>query len=163
MKWLIVVLACVVLVIVFIAIVGSMLPKNHIASRQEHYRSSTEAVFRMISDFQATPTWRTDVKKVEMLPTREGKTTFREFGRSGPLTIVVEEMAPPNHLVSRIVDNPSFGGTWTYELIAEPGGCALKIIERGEVYNPIFRFSRFIFSHTATMDAYLTALGKKLP
>ncbi len=35
---------------------------------------------------------------------------------------------------------------------------SVTITERGSVYNPIFRFmSRFIFGHTATVEAYLDA------
>jgi hypothetical protein len=46
---------------------------------------------------------------------------------------------------------------------APPPLTQITITERGEVYNPIFRFmSRYVFSHHATIDAYLTALGKKL-
>src|ERR1700694_5474725 len=131
MKWMLVVVGCLVLVVAVIAIVGSMLPKGHLASRQAHYRQSADAVFRIISDFEAAPTWRTDVKKVEILPPRQGKTTYREHGKNGPMVIMVEEIAPPNRLVGRIVDQSSFGGTWTYELTAEPGGCRVAITERG--------------------------------
>ena len=52
-----------------------------------------------------------------------------------------------------------FGGTWTYELKPDGGGTQLVITERGEVYNPIFRFmSRFVFSHTATMERFVASL-----
>jgi hypothetical protein len=55
-----------------------------------------------------------------------------------------------------------FGGTWTYEVIPSEGGTRLRITERGEVYNPIFRFiSHFIIGQTRTMDEYLAALGRK--
>ena len=69
---------------------------------------------------------------------------------------------PPHRLVSQIVDNKSFGGTWTYEITPTAGGCEFTITERGEIYNPIFRvFARFVFSYTATMETYLKQLGAK--
>jgi hypothetical protein len=38
----------------------------------------------------------------------------------------------------------------------------VQITERGEVYNPVFRFvSRFIMGHSATASAFLKALGAK--
>jgi hypothetical protein len=41
-------------------------------------------------------------------------------------------------------------------------GCHLNITERGEIYNPIFRFvSRFVLGHTATLDAYLQNVARK--
>ena len=56
-----------------------------------------------------------------------------------------------------------FGGTWTYELTPTAGGTSLRITEDGEVYNPVFRFmSRFVFTHHATIDTYLTDMGKRL-
>jgi hypothetical protein len=63
-------------------------------------------------------------------------------------------------MVVRIADpDLPFGGTWTYELKQEESGTRVTITERGEVYNPIFRFmSRFVFSHTATLERYLAAL-----
>ena len=42
------------------------------------------------------------------------------------------------------------------------GGTALRITEDGEVYNPLFRFmSQFVFGHHATVDTFLTDLGRK--
>ena len=56
-----------------------------------------------------------------------------------------------------------FGGTWTYELKPEGTGTRLVITERGEVYNPIFRFmSRFVFSRTATMEKMVADLEKAI-
>ena len=56
-----------------------------------------------------------------------------------------------------------FGGTWTYELTPVGRATLLRITERGEVYNPVFRvMSRFVFGHTATIDAYLAALGARV-
>jgi hypothetical protein len=56
----------------------------------------------------------------------------------------------------------AFGGTWTYELRDDRGGTEITITERGEVYNPIFRtLSRFVFGHTATIDAYMKSLSRK--
>ena len=69
---------------------------------------------------------------------------------------------PPHRLVSQIVDNKSFGGTWTYEITSTASGCEFTITERGEIYNPIFRvFARFAFGYTATMETYLKQLGTK--
>ncbi|HMA23731.1 MAG TPA: hypothetical protein VKP00_07045, partial [Gemmatimonadaceae bacterium] len=43
-----------------------------------------------------------------------------------------------------------------------PSASRVTIVERGSVYNPLFRFvSRFFMGHTATIDAYLRALGKR--
>jgi hypothetical protein len=39
------------------------------------------------------------------------------------------------------------------------GGTTLTVVERGEVYNPVFRFvSRYVIGHTRTLDAYFADL-----
>jgi hypothetical protein len=44
----------------------------------------------------------------------------------------------------------------------EGAGSRVRITERGEVYNPVFRFmSRFVMGHSATARAYLMSLGRK--
>jgi len=54
-----------------------------------------------------------------------------------------------------------YGGSWSFELKPESGETRVRITEDGEVYNPLFRFvSRFVMGQTATLDAYLAAMGK---
>jgi hypothetical protein len=73
------------------------------------------------------------------------------------------ESVPPQRLVSRIADERlPYGGTWTYELAPAGDGTRLTITERGEIYNPVFRFvARFVMGHTATMNGVLRALGAR--
>jgi hypothetical protein len=41
------------------------------------------------------------------------------------------------------------------------GGTTLTVIERGDVYNPVFRFvSRYVIGHTRTLDAYFANVRK---
>jgi hypothetical protein len=163
MKWLLIVPGCLIALVAVVALIGAMLPRHHVASRQVHFKRPATVVFGIISDFAAAPSWRPDVKSVEMLPLRDGKVVFRESGQNGALVMLVEQSTPPSRLVNRIVDNSAFGGTWTFELTPEAGGCRLAITERGEVYNPLFRvLGRFFFSPTATMERYLVALGAKI-
>jgi hypothetical protein len=70
---------------------------------------------------------------------------------------------PPGKLIVRIADPQlPFGGTWTYEITPLSSGSSLRIREDGEIYNPVFRvLARFVFGHSATIDAYLKSLAKK--
>lgn len=179
-----VVIGVLVLLVAVVALIGMRLPQNHVAARTVRVRQTPEQVFAIISDVEKVPTWRADVTRVEILPSENGHMMFREHG-SGAVTYRVEASEPPRRRVVRIADtNLPYGGTWTYDVTpvasAAPSGGAgagsgasagadavpltqITITERGEVYNPIFRLmSRFVFSHHATIDAYLTALGKKL-
>jgi uncharacterized protein YndB with AHSA1/START domain len=167
-----VVIGVLVLLVAVVVLIGMMLPQDHVAARTVRVRQTPEQVFAIISDVEKVPTWRADVTRVEILPFENGRMMFREHG-SDAVTYRVEASEPPRRRVVRIADtNLPYGGTWTYDVTRAGGNGAgtdaapltqITITERGEVYNPIFRFmSRFVFSHHATIDAYLTALGKKV-
>jgi hypothetical protein len=94
----------------------------------------------------------------------DGRPRWRERDRHGTITYEVTESVPPGRLVTRIADDGlPFGGTWTYQVTPDAGGSTLTVTEDGVVRNPVFRFvSRFVTGHTATIDAYLTALAARL-
>ena len=164
MKWLLVLVGVLVALVVVVTIIGALLPKGHVARRTARYRQRPEVIWKAITDYDAFPAWRSDVESVEKLPGRDGLPAWREKSRHGEIPLEVTEAQPPTRLVTRIADpNLPFGGFWTYEItpLAE-GGAQLTITENGEVYNPVFRFvSRFIMGHSASIEAYLRALGKK--
>ena len=163
MKWVLVGLGLIVGLILLVVVVGMLLPKAHVASRKARFNQTPETVWDAIVDFQGQTSWRTGLTTVERLPDREGNAVWRETSkRTGPLTMMIMTSDPPHRMVSQIVDNKSFGGTWTYEIIPTDAGCELTITERGEIYNPIFRvFARYVFGYTATMKTYLNQLGTK--
>jgi hypothetical protein len=162
MKWLVIIAAALVGIVAVVAIVGAMLPKGHSASRSARFRKPPQAIWDVIT---GPPTWRPDVRSFEQLSARDGRRTWKEVDSHNQAILYesVEEK-PPLRLVTRIAD-PSlpYGGTWIHEITPEADGCVLKITEDGEVYNPIFRFmSRFVFGHSASIEAYVKALRTKL-
>ncbi len=163
MKWVLIVLGVIVGLILLIGLVGMLIPKSHVASRKARFNQTPQTVWDAITDFQGQTSWRTGLTKVERLPDRDGKAVWRETSkRTGPLTMMIMTSDPPHRMVNQIVDNRSFGGTWTYEITPTDRGCELTITENGEIYNPIFRvFARFVFGYTATMETYLKQLGTK--
>jgi hypothetical protein len=165
MRWILLAVAALAAIVAVVVIVGALLPQGHIAARRVRLSAPPDRVFAIISDVGGTASWRKDITRVDMLPPEEGKTMFREQRGGDAITYRVEAVDPPRRMHVRIADTGlPFGGTWTYELAPHSsGGTELTITERGEVYNPVFRFmSRFVFSHTATIDGYLRALGEKL-
>jgi uncharacterized protein YndB with AHSA1/START domain len=163
MRWILIVLVVLAVGAALVALVGSRLPQLHVASRQASYGVPPEVVWAAITNVEAFGSWRTDIKRVERLPDRDGRPMWIEDGRSGKMTLAVERMVPPRLLVLRIADPQlPFGGTWTYVIDAAPSGSRLTITENGEIYNPIFRFmARFIFGYDGTINSYLAALEKK--
>ena len=158
----IVVVAVVGLVLVVVAI-GASLAKGHVVSRSARLRRTPQEVWDTIHDVDRFTAWRPGIKKVERLPDAEGRPRWKEDGAHDTITFELVEASPPSKLVTRIADpNLPFGGSWTYVIEPTADGSTITITERGEVYNPVFRFmSRFVFGHTAMIDEYLRALGKK--
>ncbi len=146
------------------ALVGSRLPRAHVASREGMFPVAPEAVWSAITSVDEFPAWRPDVKRIERLPDRDGRPAWIEHTRSGKITLAADRLEAPRLLVLRIADPTlPFGGTWTYEVSAAPGGSRLTITERGEIYNPIFRLmARFVFGYEGTIATYMDALEKRL-
>jgi uncharacterized protein YndB with AHSA1/START domain len=163
MRLTLIILGSIAGLIVLVVITGALLPRDHVATLTARIAAPPPAVWTAITDAASFPKWRTDVIKVELLPPAPTGPSWREYSRDRGLTMVVDEASPPRRMVTRIADQGlPFGGKWIYE-IAPDGDAASRvtITEAGSVYNPIFRFvSRFIMGHTASIDAYLRALGK---
>lgn len=160
MKILLIVLAILAGLIATVAIIGALLPVRHTASRSVVIRKEPRDVYAVIRDAASAPTWRKELKRVEVL----SPTQFREHGEHDAITFDVVEDQPGRKIVTRIADkNLPFGGSWTYDLEPAEGGTRVTITENGEVYNPIFRFvARFLVGYTGTMDKYLAALQQRL-
>jgi hypothetical protein len=133
MRWLLYLGAAIAAIGILVVLMGALLPKAHSVSRTARVALPPEALHVLILQKIAGP---------------------QEY----PLRVERDE--PPSLVVTRIVgDKLPFGGTWTYRILPAPGGSELTITEDGEVFNPIFRFmSRFVFGHSATIDAFLGSL-----
>jgi hypothetical protein len=155
-------LAILIVLVVIVVAVGYALPVAHVASSQASLHQPPDAVFATLSDVSHFADWRKDVARVDVLSTNPLR--WREHGSSGDITFVVVESVRPIHLLTKIDDNSlAFGGTWSYDLVPSGTGTTVTITERGEVYNPLFRFmSRFVFGHNATMEGFLGALAARL-
>jgi hypothetical protein len=140
---------------------GYLLPEQHTATVRAHYRAAPGPLYDAITDVAAGPSWRTGLEGVTVLEPSPLK--WREVAEWGTLTMVMDEATSPSRVVTRIADSGGdFGGTWTYEIAPEQSGSVVTITEKGEVYNPIFRFmSRFLFGHYKALETYAHDLGRK--
>jgi uncharacterized protein YndB with AHSA1/START domain len=164
MKWVLIVAGVLVAIIGLTVLVGVLLPQGHVASVSRDYAANPDVVWQSITNVEGFADWRRDIQSVERLPSEHGKPRWRETSKYDALTMEVTESVPSRKLVTRIADEGlPFGGTWTYELSPNASGTRLTITERGEVYNPFFRFvARFIMGHDGTMKKYHEALTAKL-
>jgi len=146
-----------------IALIGSRLPKTHTASRSIYLHQSSAQVYAAARDFGSSPSWRSEVKSIDV-QTRPGERLhFREQGKNGTVNYELAEDVPSTRMVTRILDTDlGYSGKWTYVFKTENGGTRVTITEDGEVSNVLFRFmSRYVFGQTATLDTYLNSLAKR--
>ena len=124
-----------------IALAGFFLPVGHVASRSAEFSKPPDVVFALIADQGSYEGWW------------DGAEVKSE----------VVERVPPSKLVTKVVGETQFGGTWTFEITPTAAGSRLTITERGEIYNLVFRaLARYVIGYTGTMDSYLQAARKKL-
>lgn len=163
MRWILWIVGVLVVVVLIVVVIGYLLPQSHTAAMSAQYSAPPDSVWASITDVTAFHKWRPGVTQVEVLPDENGERGWREHAGGDVVTYRVMESDQPRRLVARIADqNLPYGGTWTYELAPSGTGTRLTITERGEVYNPIFRFmSRFVFGHTSTINGVLRALGTR--
>ncbi len=141
--------------------IGAFLEPSHVATRQAVLAQAPDEVWRVITRFDRTPEWRSNVDVVEIEsgdPIR-----FVEVGPQGPLALEVTEQVRPRKLVLMTAD-PSlpFTGSWTFELQPEGEGTRVTITERGTIDNPLFRFGARVFMDpAATAETYLVDLGRR--
>jgi len=162
-KWLMIGLAIVIVAAAIgaaAALIGTRLPQSHRASVERVLPVPPEILWRTLTDIDAFPVWRKDLKRVQRLVDRDGKPAWVEEGSNGRMTFVFEHMDAPRVLVSRIADpGLPFGGTWTSEVTPVAEGSRLKITEEGEIYNPLFRFTaHYVFGYDGTLKGYAAAL-----
>ena len=158
-----VVIAAVGLLVLLISLIGWRLPKQHSATRSITLHKSPENVYAVARDFASMTKWRTDVRDVKVTTATDGRVHFREDGKHGSVNYELAEDVPGQRMVTRITDTDlGYSGKWTYVFSTDGPNTRVSITEDGEVSNVIFRFlSRYAFSHTATLDTYLIALGKQ--
>jgi hypothetical protein len=120
-------------VIVIATVIGALLPVKHVASRTEAF---------------AVP------------PQRLWDLAMAQFHKANDGSYAIVEQSPPHRFVTAIVKKGlPFGGTWAYEFAPSGAGTTLTITERGEVYNPFFRFvSRYVMGHTKSIDEFMAGM-----
>jgi uncharacterized protein YndB with AHSA1/START domain len=164
MKRFLIGLGVLVLLALLCLLIGAFLPERHSATCSAVYRQSPQAVWDAITRYEEFPSWRRDLESVRGEPGPDGALGWVETASFGELPLVVTESVQGQRLVTEISDDSlPFGGTWTYELAADPsGGTRLTITEDGLIRSAFFRFvARFLIGVTSTMEDYLVDLGRR--
>jgi hypothetical protein len=120
--------------VVVMALVGSLLPRGHVAARRAAFARPQADV------------WRAMV----------------ELASASELPVEIEVEDPPRRRITRIIDDKlPFGGRWIFELEPDGASTRLTITEDGFVKNPVFRLISAL-APNATKTRFLRDLGGKL-
>jgi uncharacterized protein YndB with AHSA1/START domain len=134
-------------------------PAGHVATVSRTVAAPPERVWATILDHDRHAEWRSAVKQVR----RTGARIEETDRRGDVLAMVVEVEEAPRRLVTRIVDQSMFGGTWTCTLEPDGDGTRVQIVERGEIHSAFFRALAPLFHDPeATARTWLEDLAKRL-
>jgi hypothetical protein len=162
MKYVLWILAGLIVAIGLAALAGAMLPLRHHATRRARFRASPDALYAVLA---GPPDWRTGVKSYGIVSDGPGpRRWWEEDSHRQKITFEQVEARPGERLRVRIAQpGLPFGGTWTFDIAPAPdGGSDLRITEDGEIYNVLFRFmARFFFGYNGSIEQYLRDLGAK--
>lgn len=165
MRIALIVVGVLVALVLVVLVVGSLLPRNHVAGSSIVLRQPPDTVWRTVRDIAGVPKWWLEVQTSQRAADSAGREIWEQKFRNGfSMRFIVAEDTPPRRLVMTIdaaADAP-FGGTWTYDVTPAAGGTQLSVTESGYVNNALFRFmSKFVMGHYATQDKYLRALARR--
>jgi len=141
MRWVLWTIVALVGVVGVIALIGYFLPVAHEASRSADFTKPPDQVFALIAD----------------------PSSYKGWWDGAEVKTEVVERVSPTKLVTKIVGETQFGGTWTFDIAPTPNGSRMTITERGEIYNVVFRtLAKYVFGDAGTIDSFLEAAQKKL-
>lgn len=151
--------------ILVVFIVGSLLPREHVARSTLVLPVPADTAWAAIRDFERVAGWWDDLTAVRRVDDPEGREIWQHTMRGDAIAIAVERSDAPEILVTRVMAGPDapYGGIWTYQLETVPSGTRITITEAGYINSRLFRFvaATFMGLHH-TMDSYLTDLAAHL-
>jgi uncharacterized protein YndB with AHSA1/START domain len=175
MKILLRIVLSVIGLVIFIGLaafaLGATMPEDHTVSITGTVNAPPAKVFAIITDVANVPSWRSNVKSVEVLPKDNFRDSWIETYNQGPAMkfVALTTAAPgPNGKGDRNVEtknNPTFGGAWDYQISPGPtaGTTTLQITETGYIKTPIYRFMmKYIYGPTKNLDQYMADLQARV-
>jgi hypothetical protein len=175
MKTLLKVVLSVVGLVLFLGLaayaVGATMPVDHSVSITGTVSAPPAKVFALITNIAAGPTWRKEVKSVEVLPKNNSRDAWIEdLGSNGKMQFLALTTVPPGpngHAVRKVeTKEPSYGGSWTYDLTPGPDAntTILKITEIGYINPPFYRFlTAYVFGPAKNLKDYMGELQAAAP
>ncbi len=146
---------------VALSILGGKLPVTHTASSFVVVGKSVDGVWGLITDFEGMKRWpRSGITGVERLADEGGLPVVRQRMGRNSFVLRTTKMDAPRELQRTISDDHQyFGGSWTYVLTPEGGGCRVTLTEVGTVKGALPRaVMHYFFGEEFYLKKHLAAL-----
>lgn len=167
MKWMAIIGGLVGVVVgagLAVYLIGMFLPAEHVAERTRDIDADVTGVSERVRNVEEQSQWRRGVSRIELMDRQPDKISYTEHSGSDAIAFELVERKHGRAFESRITSTDlPFGGRWLISLEPIDGNrrTRISIREEGVVHSPPFRtLSRYVFGHTATMDAYLEDLER---
>lgn len=149
--------------IVLLSLAGLLLGAEQVVSGEAMLDRPPETIWRVLTDFDGMPLWRSDLTALERLPDLGGRPAWREIGRKGTRILELATAEPPRRLVVRRAQGglPSLPMR-TFELAPRGRGTLLTVTERDLVRNPLRRVLNRLLPPRAPITRFLRDLAQRL-
>lgn len=143
-----------------LALIGILLPKQHIANSSVEINADINEVWDKLNHVLKSAEWRSDVKSVEQNEAWNNHFAYTENLKQGTkISFAVIHKIEKEKIIKKIIHNKNFGGEWEIQLSGSSKKCRVQITERGEIFNPLFRlFAKYFYDTSATINIYLKDL-----
>jgi uncharacterized protein YndB with AHSA1/START domain len=143
--------------------VGLLLPTAHTTTGTAMFDRPPDAVWRVLTDLDGMPLWRSDLTTLERLPNHGGKTVWREIGRAGAQVLEFWWEDPPRRLVMQSAEAGQVNyPIRTFELSSIGGGTRVTMTARAVVSNPLVRVLVRLDPSRPAVERFLHDLDQRL-
>jgi len=154
-----------VLLTLLVFAVGLFLPKTKSVQRIVEFNAVPEEIWRIVTEIEQQPRWRTNLKKVEILQRTPEDEVWTEFPVSGaPLTFKTRKKKPYDRYEMEIARSTVFNGRRIIELDGlNIDVTRVTIAEQAEIKNPFMRvLAHLSFDFGRNIDRYVKDLATEL-
>jgi Polyketide cyclase / dehydrase and lipid transport len=154
-----------VLLALLVFAVGLFLPKTKSAQRVVEFNAVPEEIWRIVTEVEQQPRWRTNLKKVEILERTPEYEVWTEYPANGaPLTFKMLKKRPFDFYEMEIARSTVFSGRRIIELDGlSIDVTRVTIAEQAEIKNPFMRvLAHLSFDFGRTIDRYVKDLASEL-
>ncbi len=157
------IIAIIISIILLIGLIGLLLPKERVVSRQSYFDASPEIVYKVVTNNEDYA-YRTDVHEIRILEIDVDFEVWEEVAYNGTVIKFRTKEKTPHSFYSFDLESELFSGFWTAEFHeTENGGTHFIATEHIRIKNPYLKvFSYLFFNIGRFMETYQNDLKAKL-